>query len=73
MTADDVGSEPLASGPGNQELRCLPAPETASTSMLDVSSGDTIRLDHLGPLIGALRLHSGACFQHGDTGILRNS
>lgn len=60
MTAGDVGNEPSASGPEG-ELLCLSAPETASTSLLDVSSGETIRLDHLGPLIGALRLHSRPC------------
>ena len=36
-------------GPG---VKYLPAPENGSTAQLDVSTGETIKLDSLGPLVG---------------------
>lgn len=45
--------------PEEEQHKYLPAPEATSTATLDVTSGETVKLDHLGPLVGAV--HPALC------------
>lgn len=54
---DSKGASALDAGhQEDTEPLYLPAPEEGATAVLDVSTGATVKLDHLGPLVGTLTL-----------------
>lgn len=53
---DSKGAAALDAGhQEDTEPLYLPAPEEGATAVLDVSTGATVKLDHLGPLVGTLQ------------------
>ena len=51
MSQEPGGAE-SSNTPPDEQHRFLPAPEGGSRATLDVSTGETLKLDELGPLVG---------------------
>lgn len=53
MSSQQTDSNDMANSPINTELLMLPGPDTSKDSLpeLDVASGNSVKLDELGPMV----------------------